>query len=42
MLKSDGDDSITDVVTPNFTSVEGVSDPMDPPLSFDSMSRFVI
>ena len=41
MLDSNGDDSITDVVTPDFTSVEGVSDPMAPPLSFDSMSGFV-
>ncbi|RVW32435.1 hypothetical protein CK203_099866 [Vitis vinifera] len=39
MLELDGDDSITDVATPDFTYVEGASDPMDPPLSFDSMSR---
>ncbi|KAL6329575.1 hypothetical protein AAG906_022152 [Vitis piasezkii] len=41
MLELDGDDSITDVATPDFTSVEGAPDPMDPPLSFDSMSGFV-
>ena len=40
MLELDGDDSITNVATPDFTYVEGASDPMDPPLSFDSMSRF--
>ncbi|RVW62164.1 hypothetical protein CK203_062580 [Vitis vinifera] len=38
MLKMDGDDSITDVAIPNFTSVEGASDIMGPPISFDSMS----
>ena len=41
MLVMDGDNSITDVATPDFTSVKGVSDPMDLPLSFDSMSGFV-
>ena len=41
MLKMDGDDSITDVAIPNFTSVEGASDIMGPPISFDSMSGFV-
>ena len=40
MLEMDGDDSITDVATPGFIYVEGMFDPMDPPLSFDSMSRF--
>ncbi|RVW21495.1 hypothetical protein CK203_111259 [Vitis vinifera] len=41
MLEMDGDDSITDVATPDFTFVKGVSDLVDPPLSFDSMSGFV-
>ncbi|RVW19515.1 hypothetical protein CK203_116259 [Vitis vinifera] len=41
MLEMDGDDFITDVITPDFTSIEKAFDPMDPPLSFDSMSRFV-
>ena len=35
------DESVLDVVTSDFTSVEGVSDSMDPPLSSDTMSRFV-
>ncbi|KAL6322740.1 hypothetical protein AAG906_018621 [Vitis piasezkii] len=41
MLEMDGDDSITDVATPDFTFVKRVSDPVDPSLSFDSMSGFV-
>ena len=41
MLEMDGDDSITDVATPGFIYVEGMFDPMDPPLSFDSMFGFV-
>ena len=41
MLDLDGDDSITDVATPDFISIEGASDPVDPPLSFDSMFGFV-
>ena len=41
MLEMDGVDSITNVVTPDFTSVESASDPMNPPLSFDSISWFV-
>ncbi|RVW26176.1 Transposon Ty3-I Gag-Pol polyprotein [Vitis vinifera] len=32
------DESVLDVVTSDFASVEGVSDSMDPPLSFDTMS----
>ena len=35
------DESVLDVVTSDFTSVEGVSDSMDPPLSFDTMFGFV-
>ncbi|RVW70807.1 Retrovirus-related Pol polyprotein from transposon 17.6 [Vitis vinifera] len=35
------DESVLDVVTSDFASVEGVSDSMDPPLSFDTMSGFV-
>ncbi|RVW84665.1 hypothetical protein CK203_044600 [Vitis vinifera] len=42
MLELDGDDSITDVATPDLTSVKEALDPMDPPLSFDSMFGFVI
>ncbi|RVW51444.1 hypothetical protein CK203_084011 [Vitis vinifera] len=41
ILEMDGDDSITDVATPGFIYVEGMFDPMDPPLSFDSMFGFV-
>ena len=41
MLKLDGDDSIIDVATPDFTSTEGTSNPVDSPLSFYSMSGFV-
>ncbi|RVW71792.1 Transposon Ty3-I Gag-Pol polyprotein [Vitis vinifera] len=32
---------LLDVVTSDFTSVEGASDSVDPPLSFDTMSGFV-
>ncbi|RVW95583.1 Retrovirus-related Pol polyprotein from transposon 17.6 [Vitis vinifera] len=35
------DESVLDVVTSDFASVEGASDSVDPPLSFDTMSRFV-
>ena len=35
------DESILDVVTSDFAYVEGASDPVDPPLSFDTMSGFV-
>ena len=35
------DGSVLDVVTSDFTSIEGVSDSVDPPLSFDTMSGFV-
>ncbi|RVW21453.1 hypothetical protein CK203_110480 [Vitis vinifera] len=35
------DESVLDVVTSDFTSVEGASDFVDPPLSFDTMSGFV-
>ena len=41
MLEMDGNDFITDVATLNFTCVEGASDIVDPPLSFDSMFRFI-
>ena len=41
MLELDGDDFITDVVTPYFTFFERAYDPVDPPISFDSMSGFV-
>ena len=41
MLEIDGNDSITDIATSGFISIEGASDPMDPPLSFDFMSGFV-
>ena len=37
----DGDDSITNVATPDFISIEGASDLVDPPLSFDSMFGFI-
>ena len=35
------DESVLDVVTSDFTSVEGASDSVDPPLSSDTMSGFV-
>ena len=35
------DESVLDVITSDFTSVEGASDSMDPPLSSDTMSGFV-
>ena len=35
------DESVLDVVTSDFTSVEGASDFVDPPLSSNTMSRFV-
>ena len=41
MLEMDGNDFITDVATLNFTFVEGASDIVDPPLSFDSMFGFI-
>ena len=37
----DGDDSITNVATPDFISIEGASGPVDPPLSFHSISGFI-
>ncbi|KAL6344262.1 hypothetical protein AAG906_037827 [Vitis piasezkii] len=37
MLELDGDDSITDVATLNFTSVKEASNLVDPHLSFDSL-----
>ena len=40
MLEIDDDDSVT-VVTPDLITVEGVSDSVDLPLSFDTMSGFV-
>ena len=41
MLEMDGDDFIANVATLSFISVEGASNPVDPPFSFDSMSGFV-
>ena len=41
MLEMDGDDSITDVAIPSFISIEGASNLVDPPLSFDFMFEFV-
>ncbi|RVW16006.1 hypothetical protein CK203_101966 [Vitis vinifera] len=38
-LEIDGDDFITDVATSSFISIEGASDPVDPPLFFYFMSR---
>ena len=35
------DESVLDVVTSDFTSVEGASDSVDPPLSSDTISGFV-
>ena len=35
------DESFLDVITSDFTSVEGASNSMDPPLSSDTMSGFV-
>ena len=40
MLEIDDDDSVT-VVTPDIITVEGASDSVDPPLSFNTMFRFV-
>ena len=42
MLEIDDDDGVvaTDIIH-NTVSVEGASDSMDPPLSFDTMSEFV-
>ena len=40
MLEIDDDDSVT-VVTPDVITIEGAFDSMDPPFSFDTMSRFV-
>ena len=40
MLKIDDDDFVT-VVTFDVITIEGASDSVDPPLSFDTMSKFV-
>ena len=40
MLEKDDDDSVT-IITPDVITIEGASDFVDPPLSFDSMSGFV-
>ena len=40
MLEKDDDDSVT-IITPDVITIEGASDSVDPPLSFDSMSGFV-
>ena len=41
MLEFDGDGLVTTDITHDTVSVEGVSDSVDPPLSFDTMSEFV-
>ena len=41
ILEIDDDDSVA-VVTPDVITIKGASDSVDPPLSFDTMSRFVI
>ena len=41
MLEFDGDGLVAINITHDTVSVEGASDSMDPPFSFDTMSRFV-
>ena len=41
MLEFDGDGLVATDITHDTVSVEGASDFVDPPLSFDTMSRFV-
>ena len=41
MLEFDGDGLVATDITHDTISVEGASDFVDPPLSFDTMSRFV-
>ena len=41
MLEMDGDDFVTDV-SHDAISIEGASDSMDPPFSFDTMFGFFI
>ena len=41
MLESDGDGLVAIDITHGTVSVEGASDSVDPPLSFDTMSGFV-
>ena len=41
MLKFDGDGLVATNITHDIVSVEGASDSVDPPLSFDTMSGFV-
>ena len=41
MLEFDGDGLVATNITHDNVSVEGASDSMDPPLSFDTMSGFV-
>ena len=41
MLEFDGDGLVSTDITHDTISVEGASDSVDPPLSFDAMSRFV-
>ena len=41
MLEFDGDGLVATNITHDIVSIEGASDSMDPPLSFDTMSRFV-
>ena len=42
MLDFDGNGLVATDITHDTVSVEGASDSVDPPLSFDTMSRFVI
>ena len=41
MLEFDGDGLVATNITHDIVSVEGASDSVDPPLSFDTMSEFV-
>ena len=41
MLEFDGDELVATDITHDTVSVEGASDSVDPPLSFDTMSGFV-
>ena len=41
MIEFDGDGLVATDITHDNVSVEGASDSVDPPLSFDTMSGFV-
>ena len=41
MLEFDGDGLVDTDITHDTVSIEGASDSVDPPLSFDTMSEFV-